>query len=165
MVGSLAGGPTGDHDSMSLIDLTAKPPRVVDTIGVLGSTAEGLKISPDSSVVVIVRVTGKTLSRVAEAPIGHWSQGMAFAPDGKTILVGNMVERDYWVFQWDGSSLKDTGQRVKGERRPRRHPHGRQVARAQARAGAPFSKKRSATATCIATPAASADSSTTIRGE
>jgi DNA-binding beta-propeller fold protein YncE len=136
VVGSLAGGPTGDNDSISLIDLTAKPPRVVDTIGVLGSTAEGLKISPDSSVIgvvvhngsnrakespfyhdagklVIVRVTGKTLSRAAEAPIGHWSQGMAFSPDGKTILVGNMVERDYWVFQWDGSTLKDTGQRVK----------------------------------------------------
>ena len=136
VVGSLAGGPTGDNDSISLIDLTAKPPRVVDTIGVLGSTAEGLKISPDSSVVgvvvhngsnrakespfyndagklVIVRVTGKTMARVAEGPIGRWSQGMAFAPDGKTILVGNMIERDYWVFQWDGSTLKDTGQRVK----------------------------------------------------
>jgi DNA-binding beta-propeller fold protein YncE len=136
VVGSLAGGSTGDHDSVSLIDLTAKPPRVVDTIGVLGSTAEGLKISPDSSVVavvvhngsnrakdspfyndagklVVVRVTGKMLSRVAEAPIGHWSQGAAFSPDSKTILVGNMVEKDYWVFQWDGSTLRDTGQRVK----------------------------------------------------
>jgi DNA-binding beta-propeller fold protein YncE len=136
VVGSLGGGSTGDHDSVSLIDLTAKPPRVVDTIGVLGSTAEGLKISPDSSVVavvvhngsnrakdspfyndagklVVVRVTGKMLSRVAEAPIGHWSQGAAFSPDSKTILVGNMVEKDYWVFQWDGSTLRDTGQRVK----------------------------------------------------
>jgi hypothetical protein len=136
VVGSLAGGPTGDSDSISLIDLTARPPRVVDTIGVLGATAEGLKISPDSSVVavvvhngsnrakdspfyndagklVFVRVTGKTLSRAAVAPIGHWSQGATFAPDGKTILVGNMVEKDYWVFQWDGSTLKDTGQRVK----------------------------------------------------
>lgn len=136
VVASLAGGPTGDNDSVSLIDLTAKPPRVVDTIGVLGSTAEGLKISPDNSVVavvvhngsnrakdspfyndagklVIVRVTGKMLSRAAEAPIGHWSQGAAFSPDGKTILVGNMVEKDYWVFQWGGSTLKDTRQRVK----------------------------------------------------
>jgi DNA-binding beta-propeller fold protein YncE len=136
VVASLAGGATGDNDSISLIDLTAKPPRVVDTIGVLGSTAEGLKISPDSSVVgvvvhngsnrakdspfyndagklVIVRVTGKTMARVAEAPIGHWSQGAAFSPDSKTILVGNMVEKDYWVFRWDGSTLKDTGQRVK----------------------------------------------------
>jgi DNA-binding beta-propeller fold protein YncE len=136
IVGSLAGGPSGDSDSVSLIDLTAKPPRVVDTIGVLGPTAEGLKISPDGSVVavvvhngsnqakespfyndggklVIVRVTGKTLSRVAEAPIGHWSQGAAFSPDGKTILVGNMIEKDYWVFQWNGTTLRDTGQRVK----------------------------------------------------
>ncbi len=136
VVGSLAGGPTGDNDSISLIDLAAKPPRVVDTIGVLGPTAEGLKIAPDSSVVavvvhngsnrpkespffntagklVIVRVTGKTLARIAEAPIGRWSQGAAFSPDGKTLLVGNMIEKDYWVFSWDGTTLKDTGQRVK----------------------------------------------------
>jgi hypothetical protein len=58
-------------------------------------------------------VTGKTLSRVAEAPIGHWSQGTAFSPDGKTILVGNKVEKDYWVFEWNGSILRDTGGRVK----------------------------------------------------
>ncbi len=62
---------------------------------------------------VMVRVVGKTLSRVAEAPIGRWSQGAAFSPDGKTILVGNMIEKDYWVLQWDGTSLRDTGQRVK----------------------------------------------------
>ncbi len=89
---------------MTLLDLTARPPRVVDTVGVLGATAEGLKL-------LIVRVTGKTLSRVAEASIGHWSQGVAWAPDGKTLMVGNMVEKDYWVFQWDGTTLKDSGQR------------------------------------------------------
>ena len=58
-------------------------------------------------------MTGTTLARVAEAPIGHWSQGVTWAPDGKTLLVGNMVEREYWVLQWDGTTLKDTGQRVK----------------------------------------------------
>jgi DNA-binding beta-propeller fold protein YncE len=136
VVGSLAGAPSGDHDSISLIDLTAKPPRVVDTIGVLGSTAEGLKISPDSSVVAVVvhngsnrakespfynpagkllmvRVTGKTLARIGEAPIGKWSQGAAFSPDGKTILVGNMIEKDYSILRWDGSKLTDSGQRLK----------------------------------------------------
>ncbi|MGH7313393.1 MAG: YncE family protein [Candidatus Rokuibacteriota bacterium] len=136
VVGSLAGAASGDHDSISLIDLTAKPPRVVDTIGVLGATAEGLKISPDSSVVavvvhngsnrpkespfhndagklVMVRVAGKTLSRVADAPIGRWSQGAVFSADGKTILVGNMMEKNYWVLHWDGKTLRDTGQRVK----------------------------------------------------
>jgi DNA-binding beta-propeller fold protein YncE len=97
IVGSLAGTASGDHDSISLIGLTAKPPRV-DTIGVLGPTAEGFKISPDSSVVavvvhngsnqakdspfyndagklVIVRVTDRTLSRVAEAPIATGRRG------------------------------------------------------------------------------------------
>jgi DNA-binding beta-propeller fold protein YncE len=136
VIGQLAGGATGDSDAVTLVDLTAKPPRVVDTVGVLGSTAEGLKISPDSSVVavvvhngsnrakespfhsdagklVLVRISGKTLTRVAEAPIGHWSQGVAWSPDGKTLLVGNMVEKDYWVFAWDGKTLKDTGARVK----------------------------------------------------
>jgi hypothetical protein len=136
VVGHLAGGATGDSDAVTLMDLTAKPPRVVDTVGVLGSTAEGLKIAPDSSVVavvvhngsnrakespfyndagklLIVRVSGKTLTRVAEAPIGHWSQGATWSPDGKTILVGNMVEKDFWVFSWDGTALKDTGGRVK----------------------------------------------------
>ena len=136
IVASLAGAASGDNDSVSLIDLQAKPPRVVDTIGVLGATAEGLKISPDSSVVAVVvhngsnrpkdspfyndagklaiiRVTGNALARVAEAPIGHWSQGTAFSADGKTIIVGNMVEKDYWVFSWDGTTLKNTGQRVK----------------------------------------------------
>jgi DNA-binding beta-propeller fold protein YncE len=67
----------------------------------------------DAGKLVMVRVTGKTMSRIAEAPIGKWSQGAAFSPDGKTILVGNMISKDYWVFTWDGSKLTDTGQRVK----------------------------------------------------
>ncbi|OLC35684.1 MAG: mandelate racemase [Candidatus Rokubacteria bacterium 13_1_40CM_4_69_5] len=130
------GQPTGDIDTVSLIDLKAQPPRVVDTISVGGQSPEGIKISPDGSVIaavvqngsnrpkespfyndggklVLLRVTGSSLSRIAEARIGHWPQGAAFSPDGKTILVGNMVEKDYWVFQWDGRTLHDTGQRVK----------------------------------------------------
>jgi len=128
-------GGQGDNDTVSLIDLKAKPPRVVDTITV-GQSAEGVKVSPDGSIVAVVvhngsnrpkespfyndngklvllRVTGTSLAKVTEAPIGRWSQGVAFSADGKTILVGNMVEKDYWVFQWDGSTLRDTGQRVK----------------------------------------------------
>ena len=119
----------GDTDTVSLIDVRARPPRVVDTISV-GQTPEGVKVSPDGSIIaavvmngsnkakespfyndggrlVLLRANGMKLSKVAEAPIGHWSQGAAFSPDGKTILVGNMVEHDIQVFSWDGNGLKE----------------------------------------------------------
>ena len=119
----------GDTDTVSLIDVRARPPRVVDTISV-GQTPEGVKVSPDGSLIaavvmngsnkakespfyndagrlVLLRANGMKLSKVAEAPIGHWSQGAAFSADGKTILVGNMVEHDIQVFSWDGHALKE----------------------------------------------------------
>jgi hypothetical protein len=36
-----------------------------------------------------------------------------FSADGRTILVGNMVEKDLQVFEWDGAQLRDTGHRIK----------------------------------------------------
>jgi DNA-binding beta-propeller fold protein YncE len=125
----------GDADTVSLIDMTAKPVRVVDTITV-GQTPEGIKISPDSKWIAVVvmngsnkaktspffadsgklvllRPDGGRLVKVAEAPIGHWSQGAAFSADGKTILVGNMVEKNLQVLDWNGSILKDSGHSIK----------------------------------------------------
>jgi WD40 repeat protein len=124
----------GDADTVSLIDLEAKPPRVVDTITV-GQTPEGIKMSPDGSTVavvvmngsnkpktspffndggklVILRVIGMSLNRIAEAPIGHWSQGAAFNADGTLVLVGNMVEKDVQVFEFSGAAVTDTGTRI-----------------------------------------------------
>ncbi|HVQ76647.1 MAG TPA: YncE family protein [Candidatus Binatia bacterium] len=121
----------GDSDTISVIDLRARPPRVVDTLTV-GQTPEGIKLSPDGTLcgvvvmngsnkakdspffndagkVVLFRVNGTQLTKVGEAPIGHWSQGVAFSPDNRTILVGNMVEKDVQVLSWDGSSLRETG--------------------------------------------------------
>jgi DNA-binding beta-propeller fold protein YncE len=121
----------GDNDTVSVIDLQAKPPRVVDTFTV-GQTPEGIKLSPDGSLCGVVvmngsnkakdspffndngklllyRVDGTRLTKLAEAPIGHWSQGVAFSPDNRTILVGNMVEKEVQAFTWDGSALRETG--------------------------------------------------------
>ena len=124
----------GDADTISLIDLKAKPPRVTSTMTV-GQTPEGIKISPDGSMVVAVvmngsnkpkdspffndagklvllRVSGTDLSRAGEAAIGHWSQGAAFSSDGKRVFVGNMVEKEIQVLSLDGTTLRDTGVRI-----------------------------------------------------
>ncbi|WP_088285303.1 YncE family protein [Ideonella sp. A 288] len=124
----------GDADTISLIDLQAKPARVVETVTV-GPTPEGIVLSPDGKTVAVVihngsgkakespfynangllllyRVDGLKLAKLAQAPIGRWSQGIAFSKDGTTILVQNMLERDIQVFRFDGRALTDTGQRI-----------------------------------------------------
>jgi DNA-binding beta-propeller fold protein YncE len=124
----------GDADTISVIDMTAKPVRIIETLTV-GQTPEGIKCSPDGSYVAVVvmngsnkpkespfynpsgklvlyMLAGKTLQRFGEVPIGNWSQGVAFAPDGLTVLVQNMVQKDIQVFRIDGMRLVDTGQRI-----------------------------------------------------
>jgi DNA-binding beta-propeller fold protein YncE len=125
----------GDSDTISLIDLRAKPSRVVDTVTV-GQTTEGIKMSPDGTLVAVVagngsnkakespffadhgklalfKVNGTSLSKVAEAPIGRWPQAVAFSADGKSLLISNMIEKELWLFAWDGAVLRDTGDRIK----------------------------------------------------
>jgi DNA-binding beta-propeller fold protein YncE len=124
----------GDVDTLSVIDMTAKPVRVIETLSI-GQTPEGIKCSPDGSYVAVVvingsnrpanspfynaqgklvlyMVVGKTLQKFGELPIGSWSRGVAFAPDGLTVLVQNMVQKDIQVFRIDGMRLVDTGQRI-----------------------------------------------------
>ncbi len=125
-VGNMGRG-DGDADTVSLIDLTAQPFRTVQTISV-GRSPEGVKWSPDGKFLAIGTQEGTTkpdespfrrdrgrlvmfaladkqLKQVAEAPIGRWSQGIAFSRDGRTVLVQNMVERTIQVFRWDDTKL------------------------------------------------------------
>jgi DNA-binding beta-propeller fold protein YncE len=122
----------GDVDTVSVIDLRAEPPRTVNTISV-GAAPEGIKLSADGrwcAVVVqegsnrpaaspfynsrgkliLLELNGTQLTKIAEAPIGGWSQGAAFSADGRTILVQNMVERNIQVFNFDGNILRETDQ-------------------------------------------------------
>lgn len=122
---------SGDMDTVSLIDIEAKPPRVVDTVTV-GQTPEGMKISPngkfvavtamngsnkptnspffrDHGSVVIFAIKGKKLDKVTESKVGHWCQGAAWSSDSKKLLVQCMVESELQVFSFNGSRLRRTG--------------------------------------------------------
>ncbi|HET7881090.1 MAG TPA: YncE family protein [Acetobacteraceae bacterium] len=117
----------GDEDSISLIDLTSTPFRVVETVGV-PSSPEPLKFSPDGrflavgaeygttkpsshpfhhdkGLLTLFAVEGKTLHRLAQAPIGPWNEAIAFSREGHTILVQSMADREINVFRWDGHKL------------------------------------------------------------
>src|SRR5262249_37533973 len=123
---------TGDIMPVNVIDLKGKAPRIVRTIDV-GQYVEGLAISPDgnfvavvaqhgsnlatthpfyndSGLLVILRVDGTNLTKVAEAAIGKWPQGVAWSRDGKTLLAQSMVDNALAVVKFDGKQLKLAGQ-------------------------------------------------------
>jgi DNA-binding beta-propeller fold protein YncE len=124
-----------DTDTIGVIDLRSEPPRAVDIVSV-GETPEAVRISPDGTLcavilingsnnpkespnyhargkLVLFKVAGTKLTRVAEAPIGGWPQGVAFSADSRTILASNLVEQNIQVFRWDGTTLRDTNQPIK----------------------------------------------------
>jgi DNA-binding beta-propeller fold protein YncE len=121
------GASGGDADSISLIDMRAKPIRVVNTVSV-GQTPEGMKMSPDGGYVAvnvvngsnkpkaspffndfgllkIFRIAGTDMVPVTEARIGHWCQGIVWSKDSRTLLVECMVENEIQAFSFDGKTL------------------------------------------------------------
>jgi DNA-binding beta-propeller fold protein YncE len=125
----------GDNDTISLIDLTLKPPRTVETYTV-GQTPEGVAVSPDGTLVAVVIMNGSnkpkdsplyspvgrvilfrmnrgSLTRVADAAVGGWPQGAVFSADGRLLLVQSMTERSIAVLEiGPGFVLRDTGERI-----------------------------------------------------
>ncbi|MGY8634055.1 beta-propeller fold lactonase family protein [Bradyrhizobium sp. 14AA] len=129
VVGNVGAG-TGDNDTISLIDMTAKPIRVVSTVSV-GQTPEAVKMSPDGNHVAVTvmngsnkpsaspffndfgllkvyKISGTELAPVAEAKIGHWCQGMVWSKDSKHVVAQCMVENELIAFSFDGKALNKT---------------------------------------------------------
>jgi DNA-binding beta-propeller fold protein YncE len=121
----------GDADTISIIDMKAAPPRVVSTVTV-GQTPEGIKLSPDGRYVAITvmngtnkpanspffnangllqvyRRTGTELSKVVEAPVGKWCQGVAWNQTSSVILAQCMVEHEILAFNFSDSRLQKIG--------------------------------------------------------
>lgn len=126
------GGNTGDIDTINVIDLKGKAPRIVHTLDV-GQIVEGLAFSNDGNyvaltaqdgsarapnhpfyndngLVVIFSVNGANLTKVAETRVAKWDQGVVWSRDGKTLLVQSMAERSISVLSFDGKNLMVTGE-------------------------------------------------------
>jgi DNA-binding beta-propeller fold protein YncE len=129
------GSSDGNADTVSVIDLEADPPRVIDHVTV-GDSPEGLAISPKGDLAVTVeargsnmpktsffyhqggavtalKIDGKKVTRAGEISVGALPEAVAFSPDGSYLYVGNFIDGDLWVLKVDGTALTDTSQRFK----------------------------------------------------
>src|SRR5689334_8487979 len=120
------GGGQGDTDTITVIDLKATPPRVVDTISV-GQTPEGVAMSGDGAYVAVTVMNGSNKPKNHPAfkdygllqiysikgtnltKVAHWCQGAAFSKNNKTVVIQCMVERNLQAFNFDGRNLKPAG--------------------------------------------------------
>ncbi len=125
------GAGAGDAATVSVIDLKAAPPRVVNTVSV-GPTPEGLALSPDGRTLAVTvmngsnqphaspffhdfgllklyRVAGANLTPLAQAPIGHWCQGAAWNRAGTVLLAQCMADHDIEIFRFSGKTLSRAG--------------------------------------------------------
>ena len=143
-----AGSSDGNVDTVSVIDLTAQPPRVISHITVPDSP-EGLAISPKGNlavsadalgsnkgkedffyhphgVVTILKVDGRNVTKLKDIEVGALPEAVAFTPDGRYVYVGNYVDQDFSILRVDGTKVADTGKRFKVPGHPgsaRMSPH------------------------------------------
>ena len=128
------GSSDGNVDTVSVIDLEANPPQVIDHVTV-GDSPEGFAISPKGDLAITVeargsnmkgasfyhpagavtalKIDGKKVTKAGEVNVGALPEGAAFSADGQYLYVGNFIDGDMWVLKVDGTTLTDTGQRIK----------------------------------------------------
>jgi DNA-binding beta-propeller fold protein YncE len=128
-----AGAADGNVDTVSVIDLEATPPRVIDQV-VVGDGPEGFAISPTGEMAVaillrgsnasksaffynrngsvaVLKIDGKKVTKVGEVEVRGLPEGAAFSPDGKYLYVGNYMDDDVSILKVDGTVVTDTGKR------------------------------------------------------
>ena len=126
------GGRSDGHaDTITVIDLEANPPRVIDKV-VIGDSPEGFAISPTGKLavalllngndgaknawfynrngkVVALRIDGKKVTRSNEVEVRGLPEGAVFSNDGRYIYVGNYLDRDISILRVDGDQIVNTG--------------------------------------------------------
>jgi len=129
-----AGSSDGSVDTVSVIDLEANPPRVIDKV-VVGDGPEGMAMSPKGDLAVsailsgsnnkkaffykkngslsILKIDGKKVTKTQDMEVGGLPEAVLFTPDGKYILAGNYMTEDFSILKVNGSKITDTGKRFK----------------------------------------------------
>ena len=130
----LSGASDGNVDTVTVVDLEAVPPRVIDKV-VVGDGPEGFAISPDGRMavavilrgsnadkkaffynrngsVVALKIDGKKVTRTNEIEVRGLPEGLVFSDDGKYLYVGNYLDSDVTILQVVGDQLVDTGKRM-----------------------------------------------------
>jgi len=130
-----AGGSDGNVDTVSVIDLEAKPERVIDKV-VVGDAPEGFAISPTGKLavavllrgsnnakteffynrngsIVVLKIDGKKVTKVGEVEVRGLPEGAVFSPDGRWLYVGNFMDSDLSVLRVDGDTITNTGTLIK----------------------------------------------------
>jgi DNA-binding beta-propeller fold protein YncE len=101
-------------DKLYVIDLTADPPKLIDTVTV-GRQPSGLSISAkgdlalianrDGKSVSVVSIQGMTVKAVGEVPLEQAAAAVAIAPDGKRAFVCLNLVNKIGVLAIDGEKV------------------------------------------------------------
>jgi len=125
------GGSDGNAKTVSVIDLTANPVRVINHITV-GDSPEGLAISPKGDLAVsvdaqgsnqpkttwfhhpggnitVMRIAGTNVSKVGDVTVGALPEAAVFSADGSHLYVGNFIDKNLSVLRVGGDGLVDAG--------------------------------------------------------
>jgi DNA-binding beta-propeller fold protein YncE len=126
-----AGQADGHVDTVSVYDMEATPPRMIDKI-VVGDGPEGFAISPTgkfavavllygtsapatswfyhrNAIVVGLRIDGKSVTRTNTVEVRGLPEGVVFSSDGQYVYVGNFIDNDISILRVDGDRLVNTG--------------------------------------------------------
>jgi DNA-binding beta-propeller fold protein YncE len=136
-----SGASDGHVDTVSVIDMEASPPRVIDTV-VVGDAPEGLAISPDGKTavavmlkgsaaipkdpwfrndrgsVVALSIDGKKVTRGQEVEVGRLPEGAVFSADGTRLYVGNFIDSTVSILAVENGKISDTGRTLDLPGRP-----------------------------------------------
>jgi DNA-binding beta-propeller fold protein YncE len=116
-------------DKLSVIDLKASPPAVIQTLQA-GGGATGVSINPAGTLALVANraegtlsiftISGKTLTAAGKLDFGKASAPchVAFLPDGKTALMTRDGDHRISILSIDGTKVEDTKKFMVGGYRP-----------------------------------------------